>query len=258
MSQTNLDKGQSQSWRLFATGLSFAVFGLGCLCMAIFLSFRTGFWCGKSTTKKHYIRQTISKGCWLFIRITQGLGVLSFSVDGQALLRPSGQLIIANHPTLIDVIFLLALAPEANCVVKAALWRNGFIRSLVRMAGYIQNNSEQLVTDACVAIHHGDSVVIFPEGTRSVPGRALTFKRGAARIALRTDCPVCLVIIRCEPSTLRKNQHWYDIPAHKPHFSLAINAVLPPVVAQTNLQHESLQARHLTRAWLRHFQPQVK
>jgi hypothetical protein len=41
-------------------------------------------------------------------------------------------MIIANHPSLIDVVFLIGLVRQANCVVKQSLWENPFTRGPVR------------------------------------------------------------------------------------------------------------------------------
>jgi len=52
--------------------------------------------------------------------------------------RP-GQLIIANHPTLVDIVFLISRVKQANCIVKQKLWHNPFMRGPILNAGYISN-----------------------------------------------------------------------------------------------------------------------
>ena len=70
----------------------------------------------------------------------QRAGVLTYSVEGAEKLGRPGQMIIANHPSLIDVVFLIGLVRQANCVVKQSLWQNPFTRGPVRDAGYISND----------------------------------------------------------------------------------------------------------------------
>jgi hypothetical protein len=93
--------------------------------------------------------------------------------------------VLANHPTLIDVVFLISLLPNADCVVKRVAC-NPFMRGPVRAAGYISNDDGAGLVDDCIAaVRAGGSLVIFPEGTRSVPGQPPRLQRGAANIAVR-------------------------------------------------------------------------
>jgi 1-acyl-sn-glycerol-3-phosphate acyltransferase len=69
-------------------------------------------------------------------------------------------------------------------------------------------------------------LILFPEGTRSVPGKALDFQLGAAAVAVRAGRPLLPVIISCDPPTLAKGEPWYAIPPRRVHFRMR---VLEPV-----------------------------
>ena len=115
------------------------------------------------------------------------LGVIKLDLDREALARLGGTraVIVANHPTLLDVTVLLAYVKQASCVVKHSLWRNPFLSVALRAAGYIPSNDpEQLLRDCDAALERGESLIVFPEATRSVPGEPLRLHRGAATIAL--------------------------------------------------------------------------
>jgi len=95
-------------------------------------------------------------------------------------------MIVANHPSLIDVVFLIGLMRQTNCVVKQSLFQNPFTRGPVRDAGYISNDGSADMLDAAAdALREGQTLIIFPEGTRTTPGAAPAFHRGGAAIALR-------------------------------------------------------------------------
>ncbi|MCZ2982591.1 1-acyl-sn-glycerol-3-phosphate acyltransferase, partial [Acinetobacter baumannii] len=73
---------------------------------------------GSADKHQRRARHTISKLFWFFIRMMHRAGVLTYSVEGAEKLGRPGQMIVANHPSLIDVVFLIGLMRQTNCVVK--------------------------------------------------------------------------------------------------------------------------------------------
>jgi 1-acyl-sn-glycerol-3-phosphate acyltransferase len=130
-----------------------------------------------------------------------------------------GKLIIANHPTLIDVVVLISLLPKSCCVVKDDLFRNPLLQGVMRATGYINNSvpAEQLLKNCRETLAAGYSIMIFPEGTRTKPGTELKFQRGASHIAVRCEADIVPVVITCEPAMLRKGERWYQIPSRRAH-----------------------------------------
>jgi 1-acyl-sn-glycerol-3-phosphate acyltransferase len=143
------------------------------------------------------------------------VGVLRWRVDGLAhWRRDRGYLVVANHPTLIDIVFLIGFFEGADCVVKAGVLRNPFWGILVRAADYVSNdNPAELLNEAARRLQAGRTVVIFPEGTRSTPGLPLSFGSAASAIAVRAGCWCLPVVITCTPPTLYKHLAWYRVPA---------------------------------------------
>ena len=154
------------------------------------------------------------------------------------------------HPTLIDVVCLISLLPNADCVVKRAVACNPFMRGPVRAAGYISNDDGAgLVEDCIAAVRAGGSLVIFPEGTRSVPGKPLRLQRGAANIAVRGELDVTPVHIRCSPETLGKGQKWYRVPPRRFHVRIEVGEAIqihPFLVDTPTSKGDALAARRLT------------
>ncbi|AVE06756.1 1-acyl-sn-glycerol-3-phosphate acyltransferase [Pseudomonas palleroniana] len=216
-------------WRLFATAASFALFGLGGLCLRLLVFPLLSCLPGNADTHQRRARLTISRLFWLFIRLMQRAGVLTYSVEGAENLGRPGQMIIANHPSLIDVVFLIGLVRQANCVVKQSLWQNPFTRGPVRKAGYISNDgSAEMLDAAAAALREGQTLIIFPEGTRTPPGATPAFHRGGAAIALRGATIITPVVIKVSPTTLTKAEPWYRIPKCRVHFSLRVGADIEP------------------------------
>ncbi|CAM2006091.1 lysophospholipid acyltransferase family protein [Acanthopleuribacter pedis] len=176
-------------------------------------------------------------------------GMRSFQVVGRENLAEVGPcLLIANHPTLIDIVNLMGAVPHCGCVVKRGLWWNPVTAVAVRAAGLIPNNHpEALLANCRAGFEAGRSLVIFPEGTRSPHGGLRPFTRGAAQIALRCDVPIVPVVITCDPPTLTKEEPWYRIPHRAIDFRIEIGrpVTIPPEV--TNCEGYPLQVRALTK-----------
>lgn len=234
-------------WRVAGTGFSFAVFGLGACALAAVLLLAIHPLPLSRPRKQRWTRQAISAGCRCYIRMMRLMGLLTYEYIDTGQLAAPGQLIVANHPSLLDVIFLMSLVPQANCVVKAALWKNPFTAGIVSLAGYVRNDSEALVERAAAIIREGQSLIVFPEGTRTPGSGEMRFKRGAANVALATGCVVTPVIIGCLPKTLQKHQKWYQVPPSPPLFRFR---VLAPVSAGNQIDPDrpkSVQVRQFNR-----------
>ncbi len=212
-------------WRWFGTGLSVALFGrFGSVVGAIAWPLSRLFLIPVAL-RRRLGRRLVQASFRSFIGIMRSLGVLSYEFIGRERLGRPGQLIIANHPSLIDVVFLVGFTPAAGCVVKAALWRNPFTAGIVRSAGYIRNwPTDEMIEGASEALRAGQAVVMFPEGTRTTPGAELQFHRGAASVAVRAATVLTPVLITVNPTTLTKGLPWYRIPPRRPHFRLEVGA----------------------------------
>jgi 1-acyl-sn-glycerol-3-phosphate acyltransferase len=231
-------------WRWTATAFSFLVFGIGGILLPVFALPLLYLTSPSPLIREKKAQSIIHHTFRLYIGMMRFLGVLSYEIEGEAKLKNS-QLVLANHPSLIDVVFLIALIPNANCVVKGRLAKNIFTRGSIRTAGYIINdNSEHVIEMAGEVFLKGHALIVFPEGTRTTPGEKLTLKRGAANIAIRTKAQITTVLIECNPTTLTKNDAWYQIPKTKAHFKIQVKETInvnsylvktPPSVAARKL-----------------------
>jgi len=235
-----------RGWRLFVTALSFFLFGLGSVFISLILAPILMVLPGTSVQKQRRGKACIHHVFRFYIGLMKLLGVLSYQVYDRDRLQ-GAKLILANHPSLIDVIFLISLVPNANCVVKKALLRNPFTYGPVKAAGYILNDDsvDAVIEAAQQAFDRGDALIIFPEGTRSIPGEKLNLKRGAANVAVRTAVDVTPVVIDCQPVTLTKGEPWYRIPQQRPHFVIRISPPMPIATYIDNVK-PAMAARNLT------------
>lgn len=215
-------------WRTFGTAISFAVFGLSCLLLAVCVFPCLYLVVREPVRRSRVARRSVHLGHRFFIGLMRWFGLLTYEIRGAEKLRREGLLILANHPTLIDAVFLIGLVPNANCVVKASLARNFFTRGPIRAANYISNDSGAgLVGDCVASLKMGDNLVMFPEGTRTRQGEPMCLQRGAANIALRGPCDITPVTIRCEPISLTKGAPWWRVPTRPMHFTIEVGDDIP-------------------------------
>lgn len=243
-----IDRG----WRILATGMCFALFGLGGLLLRLVVFPILQVLVRDPQQRMLWSRHFIRLAFRAFVEVIRLCGVISYEITGLERLNRNGLLILANHPTLIDTVLLMAFVRHADCIVKGALWRNPFTRGPVRAAGYISNAQGPDLIDDCIrSVRSGGNLIIFPEGTRTPGDGQISLKRGAANVAVRGGCTITPVRIRCTPGTLSKGEKWWQVPATRAHFRLHIGEDLHPDHIIGNEQphgadHPTLAARQLT------------
>ncbi len=211
---------------------------------------------GETLARQRRARKLVHHAFRLYVSMMKGLGILDYKVSNLEKLE-GAKLILSNHPSLIDVIFLIAFVPNANCVVKSGLLKNFFTRGPVRATGYIINDSaDSVITAAAEAFASGDALIVFPEGTRTTPNQPIQLKRGAANIAIRAGADMTPVLIECTPTTLTKHHRWYHVPAKRVQLNIEVRDVIPiePYVCADN---PSMAARQLTKDLCTYFNKEL-
>jgi len=204
----------ARGWRALRTGVAFASFGVGAIVVAAITAVSArGVPARRELRTQRIVHHAFR--LWLWWMVCLRLCRVSW-IDGERLAGSGPRLVVANHPTLIDVILLLARLSQADCIVKTAARRNPFMRRIVARAGYLANDDGDALVESCAdRIAQGRSVLLFPEGTRSPRGGLHRFQRGA-------------VVITCRPPTLLKGQSWHDVPDGRPQWVLRVGAPIDP------------------------------
>lgn len=78
----------------------------------------------------------------------------------------------------------------------------------MRAADYLINSEAETLLPRCQQrLAQGDTILIFPEGTRTKPGEKMTLQRGAANIAVRCASDLRIVTIGCSEHLLDKQSN---------------------------------------------------
>jgi 1-acyl-sn-glycerol-3-phosphate acyltransferase len=244
---------------MLGSGASFAVFMLGGGFLALVVIPSCRLLGGDAVARYRRVQRVISRSFRLQLWFMRVIGVVKKGhFRGLEHLASGGPfLIVANHPTLIDVVLLISRLPEVDCVVKRALWEHPFLGGVVQAANYIQGEGTAFMECALERLRLGHSIILFPEGTRS-PRRGLRpFQRGAARLALASEARIVPVVIRCEPPFLMKGQPWWDVPDRPLNLSLQFGAPDEIPLPEGEPENGPLGARALTDSMEHYFRSKM-
>lgn len=123
-------------------------------------------------------------------------------VDGREKIdNNQAYIIIPNHQSLLDIVFFNMLRHRLRWVSKKEIFRVPLVGWEMRMVKYIElirGNKASVIRmmEQCVeSLKDNISIVIFPEGTRTLTGAIGKFKTGAFQLAVKTDKPLLPVLI---------------------------------------------------------------
>jgi 1-acyl-sn-glycerol-3-phosphate acyltransferase len=141
-------------------------------------------------------------------------GRFKFDLRSLDALRQQGGLIIApNHPSFWDVVLVVSRLPDVACIMKASIINNIFLGAGARLARYIRNESaRKMILRAVGELQQGNSILLFPEGTRTVRYPVNPFTGSIGVIARRSDAPVQTVFIETDSPFLTKGWPVYKKP----------------------------------------------
>ncbi|WP_412763498.1 lysophospholipid acyltransferase family protein [Rodentibacter abscessus] len=172
-----------------------------------------------------------------FVRYLLWAGVLDVKYQGFERLGRKGQLIVANHPSLLDVVLIIAKESRLNCIVKQDLLKNPVLVAPILASGFLPNTESEEMLEKSHHILQNEALLLFPEGTRTGWDGVVNLHRGAVSIGLRSASVITPVVIKMSPPNFKKGQPWYKIPAKKITYDLTVCDDIDP---QTLLRETSL------------------
>lgn len=119
--------------------------------------------------------------------------------------------IIANHQSFIDILLMLSTSPKIVMVTNGWVWNSPFFGWIVKYADFHHSAEgyEVLAENLRERVNEGYSVVVFPEGTRSVDCSILRFHKGAFYLAQLLHLDIVPMIIYGAGYVSAKKQGFY-------------------------------------------------
>ena len=217
--------------QLFALGLGSTAFNLAAFVLYPLLPRATGRRLGRAGISRGY------RGYWRFTRVFGMLRLEAAALD--ALRDEPGLVIVANHPSLLDAMALVARLPRSACVMKASLMRNPFLAAGAQLARYIPNDSPYgMVRQAVADLREGGQLVMFPEGTRTLRAPLNPFQPGFAVIAKHAKVPIQTVFIDTRSPYLGKGWPLWRLPPLPIEFAVRLGRRFEPSADHERLTRE--------------------
>lgn len=177
---------------------------------------------------------------WSFAKLQarnlcRALGV-AVTVQGAELVERGGPFIFTpNHQSHIDIAALLGFLPGNNrFAAKKELFREPVLGAAMRTLGMLpvdRDDPMQSIEVLNRAVAEGNSVIIFPEGTRSPDGALLPFKKGAFVAAIHMKFPVVPVVVKGTRRVMPKGKYLSVYPG-------PIEMVIKPPIPTQGLDYD--------------------
>ena len=141
---------------------------------------------------------------------------ITVKIENEEKLPKEGQyLVVSNHRSIIDPPIVEVTLENTDIfgpwISKKELYNSFFFGLFVRNAGSIlldrdKSQMSGFFSDIKKAVKRGESIFIFPEGTRNKTEESLnTFKEGSRIIALKNKLPILPLYIKTNADTTLKN-----------------------------------------------------
>ncbi len=195
-------------WRGFLVVFVFVVFGIGSLLLSfLFIPFGSMFWHGAK--KREKFSHIIHKLWYIYTQFFVVLGLIKVEKIGVEQVK--GKIIVATHPTFIDILILIGIYDNSLCIAKKELLNNIFLKNIIKNV-YIPNNIEldDFKHICAEALNDGYNIIIFPTGTRTLKGEELKIHKGSAAVQIASGADILPVKLDCDYPFLQKGKPIYN------------------------------------------------
>ncbi|MBR1403687.1 MAG: 1-acyl-sn-glycerol-3-phosphate acyltransferase [Treponema sp.] len=184
-------------WRVFWKAVLLVVFGTGTVVLSIVCLPLLKLIFHPKRRFQYHARYLLHLSSKLFCVLLWFFGCYKLRCDKKNYLANlHSAIIVANHPAYFDSPMMISLLKHTTLIAKSSLSQKNILHVLINelfMSNSLPLN--EMVAHAKEALSMGNTVLIFPEGTRSTLYGQHPYKKGAARLSLYTGCPIIPVYI---------------------------------------------------------------
>ncbi len=173
----------------------------------------SGFWCGAAIVtlfffpkKTDFVLRNYAKRFWSIplLKLIVGAKVkVEISKKAQNFFsKHKGAVLMANHSSFLDINACFATCPTPIVfLAKASLRKVPLLGGANARVGtvFVERGDKQSALESIKTlvstVKGGRSVVVFPEGARSIDGKLKAFKKGGFHLSVQANAPVIPVYI---------------------------------------------------------------
>ena len=156
-------------------------------------------------TKRYRFHRIIATFMRVALKLLPGVKYHLDNPYGETFEQPA--VIIANHQSHLDLLCTIMLNPKVVLLTTDWVWKNPIYGLVIRYAEYypVSDGYDKNVERLKRLVERGYSIVVFPEGTRSVTGEILRFHKGAFSLAQALGIDILPVFIHGASHVMPKN-----------------------------------------------------
>lgn len=158
-------------------------------------------------------RRFVSVSFKAFVTLLRITGIVHLKISRQdklKLKKLKSRIIVANHPSILDVVILMSIIPDSDCIVGQQYVKT-ILGGVIRQVFIINSIDIEDLFETCrKTVCDKSNILIFPEGTRTVQDGNSHYKKGAARIAAfcNTDIQPLLISGTDKRGLQKNNPFW--------------------------------------------------
>lgn len=211
---------------LLNTLYAFSLFVFGCSIVQTLMLTVLPLPIGKRRRVK-FVRLCTHLFCKYFLKVMVTVRLVNINKSNETFEKPA--VIIANHQSFIDILMLLGLNRNFVMVTNNWVWNSPFFGRIVRYLGFFNTDDGYEVIDDSLRerVKEGCSIIVFPEGTRSVDCSVKRFHKGAFYLAESLNLDIVPILIYGNGLVSSKQQGIYI------KNGLLVSKILPRITADS-------------------------
>jgi len=160
-------------------------------------------------SKRKIIHWMLTLQSLILVRI---LPIWKVRIEGrEKALKRTPCVIVSNHQSILDILLVNSLRYPYKWISKIENMKVPVLGWYLRMADYLvvdrgnHESKELMLERSLVCLREGTSIMMFPEGTRSVDREIGFFKRGAFQLAISAQVPILPIVLDGSGDVLPKH-----------------------------------------------------